>query len=653
MALLSIANLELSLGDRKLLTGVNLTLEAGEHVGMVGRNGCGKSTLLKLIAGIGAFKPDAGQVQVARNATVGYLHQDPNLDLDRTLREEAGSAFAHLDELHKMLEQLAHDMATAEGNELDKLLKQYEQTEQAMHSAGGYDVDHRIDATLHGLGLEDYVFDVKVGALSGGQRGRLALAKLLLSEPDILLLDEPTNHLDIAARQWLEEFLSTFRGAVLLVSHDRWLLDRAVAKICEMESGRLVEYPGNYAKFRELRAERRIAQQRDFEKQQTYIKQQQQFIDRYRAGQRARQAQGREKRLERFKRDESLDRPMESQEINIRIAPAQRPGDLIVTADQLTKGYDGKPLFRGFSIVVKRGDRVGVIGPNGAGKSTLINCLLGHVPPDSGTTRVGPSVDVGYFRQSHDHLDLSRTIVEHLRYAVPGGTNVGGEQAARDLAGAFLFSGDEQDKPLTVLSGGERSRCVLAGLVASGHNLLVLDEPTNHLDIASAERLEQAITLFTATPEGYGQQSSGGGTVILITHDRMLLENLVDQLIILDGHGHAKHFVGSYSDYLESQRQATPAPTAAPAPPKPKAVVTEKPTKNSSRGGGGGGVSLEKLEARIVKLESQLANIDKQLADPEIYRDGKKVKDLQTQRQKLRNELTPIEEEWSRRAEGA
>ncbi|MEZ6192828.1 MAG: ABC-F family ATP-binding cassette domain-containing protein, partial [Phycisphaerales bacterium] len=484
MALVSVANLVLNFGDRRVLDGVNLTLNAGEHVGMVGRNGCGKSTLLKLIAGKVDVRPDSGQVQVTRGVSVGYLTQDHDLHPENTLREEAGTAMAHLDDLHNEIERVSHDMAEAEGDALEKLLKEYEQLEEKLHAAGGYATDHLIDQILHGLGLMDDVFGVKVRDLSGGQKGRLALAKLLLSHPDVLLLDEPTNHLDIAGRQWLEGFLATYSGAVLLVSHDRWVLDRVVTKIYEMEEGRLIEYPGNYQQYRELRAERRLAQQRMFEKQQTAMKQEAAFIARYKAGQRAKQAKGREKRLERFKRDEAMTRPIELESMKLMFKPGPRSSDNVIITNELGVEYETRKLFDHLSVTIKRGDTVGIIGPNGAGKSTVIRCMLGEQEPTKGETRIGSQVSIGHYKQTHEHLDMSKTVIEYLR---PFTLNQL-EQEARDLAGAFLFSGDDQDKQLGMLSGGERSRAVLAGLVTGGHNLLVLDEPTNHLDIPSAER---------------------------------------------------------------------------------------------------------------------------------------------------------------------
>ena len=654
MALLSIANLTLHFGQRALLDGVNLTLEAGDHIGLVGRNGCGKSTLLRLVAGLSAHKPDDGRIQLARGAVAGYLHQDPNLDPDHTLRQAASEAFGELYALHEQLETISHQMAEAQGDALDKLLKKYEQLEHRMEAAGGYAVEHRIEETLHGLGLTDEYFQVKVRDLSGGQKNRLALAQLLLSEPDLLLLDEPTNHLDIAGRQWLEDFLAQYNGAVILVSHDRWLLNRSVGKIIELENGELVEYPGNYDKYRELRAERRVAQQRAYDKQQTKIKQEQSFIDRYRAGQRAKQAQGREKRLERYKRDQMLEAPPELDVMNLQLRPTVRSGDMVTQAEHLAVRYPGNTLFDDLNVKIERGQRIGIIGPNGAGKSTLVRCLLGEQDPSDGKTRIGAQVSVGHFKQTHEHLDATATVMQYLRRFVPNET----EQEARNLAGAFLFSELEQDKPLSTLSGGERSRVALASLVAGQHNVLVLDEPTNHLDIPSAERLEEAIKQFTSPPSGYGQNKGAEGTLLLITHDRMLLENLVDQLIVLDGAGHVQHVLGTYSDYLALQAQASAKPQAETEAPKKKPAPAEtkkKPQKQKKQNKSGGAqnhLTQSQLEKEIERLETRISEIDTDLASPDTQRDGERVKALRTERDELQAQLTPLEAEWAVRAEG-
>ncbi len=657
MALLSIANLQFNIGDLTLLDGVNLTLDWGDKIALVGRNGCGKSTLLKLIAGLAGHAPDAGQIQLARGAEAGYLEQHPNLDLSRTLREEAAAALADAHRLEEHLHKLADAMAEATGDELTAILKEYEHIEHQLEAMGGAARDHEVEATLHGLGLTDELFGVAVRDLSGGQKARLALAKLLLAAPDLLLLDEPTNHLDIEARRWLEDFLLEYTGAVILVSHDRWLLNRVVSRICELQMGRLEDYPGQYDQYRELRVERRLAHQRVFDKQQQRIKQEQAFIDRYRAGQRARQAKGREKRLERFKSEETVERPFDEDAMHLRFAPRQRSGDIVLTAEHLTKGYENKPLFKDFSIQIRRGDRIGVIGPNGAGKTTLIRCMLGETPVDSGEVRIGAALSVGHYRQTHEHLDLSQTVVEYLRLHVESET----EQQARDLAGAFLFSGDEQDKQLGVLSGGERGRAVLAGLMTGGHNLLILDEPTNHLDIPSAERLEHALRAYTKEPTGWGEQArAGGGTLILITHDRTLLDAVVNKLIILDGQGGSRVFLGNYTQYIQA--------LLAEAPPKPAAEPTRtahgKSSRNAAEKRSGKNkaaepatqkssaltkLSQKAIEKRIGEIEADLGRIDAQLADPDTYRDATKIKTLQGKRQTLAAELAPLEEEWLRR----
>ncbi len=638
--------------DQYVLDGINLTLEAGDRVGLVGRNGCGKSTLLQLVAGVGPHAPDAGHVQLARDATVGYLHQDPALDPEHTLWEEAATAYRHLHALHEERERLAHEMADADGEGLDRLMKRYEALERKIEAAGGYAVDHKIEETLHGLGLTDEVFGVPVRDLSGGQKGRLALAKLLIAEPDVLLLDEPTNHLDIGGRQWLEGFLGGYRGIVVLVSHDRWLLNRVVTRICELEAGQLVDYPGNYDQYRDERERRRLAQQRQYEKQQSMIRHEESFIERNRAGQRAKEAQGREKQLERFKQQAAVEAPAELETMNLQLRPAARSGDKVATARGLAVRHEGRTLFDDLDVEIERGDRVGIIGPNGAGKTTLVRCLLGEQTPTDGTVRLGANVNVGHFRQGHEGLDLAPTVVDYLRRFVPGGS----EQEARDLAGAFLFTGIEQDKPLAALSGGERGRVVLASLVAGEHNVLVLDEPTNHLDIPSTERLEEALKEFTAEPTGFGKNKAAQGTLLLITHDRMLLDHVVDRLIVFDGPGRVRAFRGTYSELLASAddgRRSTGRSGEAKETggrektPRPKGGSSGSDRSSSSNKRTR--VNRADLEVRIERIEARLAEIDRDLADPETYRDGERVRSLQTERDRLRAELEPLEQEWTER----
>jgi len=465
-----------------------------------------------------------------------------------------------------------------------------------------------------------------------------------------LLLDEPTNHLDIAGRQWLEEFLAVeYPGAVIVVSHDRWLLDRVVSRIIEVERGAIREYPGNYHKYIDLRRERQMTEARVYDKQMDRVKQEQAFIDRYRAGQRARQAKGREARLERFK-DEVVERPIELDVMHLRLPKSERSGEQVVNAEGISKSYGDRLLFENLDVTVMRGDRIGILGPNGAGKTTLIKALLGEIEVDAGVVKQGSRLNVGYYRQLHENLDLSMTVWQYLQSVIVGldGSARASEQQARDLAGAFLFSGSEQDKVLSVMSGGERSRAVLAGLVAGAHNMLVLDEPTNHLDIPSAERLEQSLSM----EGGYD------GTMLLISHDRMLLQDTCHKLIILDGKGNSRLFSGTYLDWVEKQKQidqaakqksaAKPASKpAATAPSKPQVARTDAPRKTApvatppkpSK-------AVAKLEATIAELQKRVKAIDDQMMDPVVYNDGGKCKKLQIDRAHLEQELRDLEEQW-------
>ncbi|MFG0329002.1 MAG: ABC-F family ATP-binding cassette domain-containing protein [Phycisphaerales bacterium] len=653
MSLLAVTNLSHAYGTRTILDGITFAIEPGEKVGLVGRNGTGKSTLFRAIAG--RLKTDAGTAQVSRGARVGMLEQEPSFDADETVFDAAEAAYAELHAVHAELEQVAAAMGEAEGDELDRLLKRYERLEREMERLGGYAIDHRIEETLHGLGFVDEQFKQSVHSLSGGQRSRLALTRLLLEAPDLLLLDEPTNHLDIDGRRWLENFLANeFSGAVLVISHDRYLLDRVVGRILELEvNGSIYTYPGNYAKFRELRQERKLVEQRVYEKQLDHVRREQQFIDRYRAGQRAKQAAGRESRLDRF-RDQMADRPIELEVMKLNLPKAPRTGDIVVNADGLTKEYGDRTLFEEFSLKIERGDRIGIIGPNGCGKSTFIKCLLGELEPDEGKVRLGSGVSVGYFSQLHEGLDLELPVYRYLQSVILSldGAAKASEQQARDLAGAFLFSGLDQEKPLGMLSGGERSRAILAGLVAGGHNLLVLDEPTNHFDIPSAERLEQSLDAKT----GFD------GTLILVSHDRALLDACVNQLIIFDGRGGARLFHGNYAAWREwtdrreaearavaSEKAATPAPSKE-ARKKPNPTPTSSGDTSTKRGSLAK-LSLSKLETRIEEIEKRVQVIDAELMDPATHRDGAKTKRLTDERAALQGELEPLEFEWASRAE--
>ncbi|MBZ0172709.1 MAG: ATP-binding cassette domain-containing protein, partial [Phycisphaerales bacterium] len=454
MPVLTATNIELAYGDRRILDGVSLTLEPSERVGLVGRNGSGKSSLLKVIAG--ALKADAGTITLTGGVHAGYLSQEPELDGSRTLREEAAAAFSHIEELETELHDVFHAMAEAGGETLEKLLRRQGAIEKRIDAAGGLATDHKVDSVLHGLGFTDAQFTVPVPGLSGGQRARLALAKLLLGEPEILLLDEPTNHLDIQGCLWLEDFIENeYRGAVLMISHDRYLLDNVVSRIVEVDpvpnlGGRLIEYPGNYVAFRKLRAERMEAQRRAWENQQTKFRQEEAYIRKYKTGQRAKQARGRESRLDREKSSSTIERPLETGAMRLSLPRAQRTGDVVVSTRGLSKRYlndDGneRVLFHDLDLAIERGQRWGVIGPNGAGKTTLVRCMLGETEHDAGTITLGTKLSIGYFRQSHESIDPEKTVVRYLQDIVRKEcpNQLLSEQAARNLAGGFLFSGED------------------------------------------------------------------------------------------------------------------------------------------------------------------------------------------------------------------
>ncbi|MBX3410920.1 MAG: ATP-binding cassette domain-containing protein [Phycisphaeraceae bacterium] len=686
--ILTATNIAHRFGTDIILDGsVNISVEPGDRIGLVGRNGCGKSTLLKIMAGI--LKPDGGEVVLQRGMRAGYLEQDPNLDPTESLHDSAQRAFAHLHALHREMHEVYEQMAHP-GADIDRLMKRQAQLEAQIEAAGGYTIEPKIAQVLHGLGFTDDQFEIPVGKLSGGQRGRLALATLLLQSPDVLLLDEPTNHLDIEGCIWLEEFLvNEFRGAVLMVSHDRYLLDRVVQRIEEVEQGRLIDYPGNYAKFRELRAQRRTVMLRAFEAQQDKFRKEEAYIRRYKAGQRAKQARGRETKLERAKEESTLERPMELDVFNLRLPKAERTGDMVVSARGISKKYTNsegveKVLFTGLELSIQRGERWGIIGPNGAGKTTLVRCLLGEHPADEGLIRIGSNVKVGYYRQTHDGLDLDQSVCRYLQGVIlkEAPTQAMSEQQARDLAGAFLFSGSEQDKHLRFLSGGERSRAVLAGLLASAKNLIVLDEPTNHLDIPSAERLEEALS----PDSGYE------GTLILISHDRALIDHTCDHLIILDGQGGAEVYAGTYTDWKRQDENRKRAKAREEEDQRLRREQTQKHTRqaeerrkqaatqSSSQGGGQGGrqgggqsgsqqgaqgapkgngpsagklarMKMEQIEAAIEKLQTRLKAIDTEMAGEVVWRNPQRCHELGEERAKVAAELEPLEFEWARRAE--
>jgi ATP-binding cassette subfamily F protein 3 len=645
--MLQASNISKRYGDDIILDGVSFVVNPGERVALIGPNGCGKTTLLRCILGheqpdgVGHEQPDDGSVILSPpDLRLGYLAQGLEYAPGATISDLLLASQARQRQIEAEVQNLAEAIAAATGEEQAALLDAYASALAELETLGGQTNAHQAQAVLAGLGLADVPLDTSVDILSGGQKTRLGLARVLLSRPHLLLLDEPTNHLDIDGRRWLERFLGEeYRGAVVLVSHDRWLLDRVVTRIVEVERATVREYPGNYHKYHELREQRLVTEHRTYEKQLDRIRREEEFIRRYKAGQRSKQAKGRESRLDRYKRDELVERPAHLDVMNLNLPGAARSGDMVIDGQEVSKRYGDTVLFEALSVSVGRGDRVGIIGPNGVGKTTLVRCLLGELAPDTGAVRLGSRLNPGHYRQRQDDLDLSLPVWRYLQGVIGSldGRAAASEQQARDLAGAFLFSGGQQDKPLGDLSGGERSRAVLAGLVAGAHNLLVLDEPTNHLDIPSAERLEEALSEYD-------------GTLLLVTHDRALLEATCAQLLVFDGSGGVKLFHGRYSEWAESMQDQVVRERRGSKMPRKAPVKRRAPTAGSA---GGGGMSLGTLERRIEALDRAIGQIDQELLDPAVYTDGPKCNALQAKRAKLTDELAPLEDEWARRAEEA
>ncbi len=452
MSVAILTNIEKTFGKRVLFEKLSLTIYPGERIGFIGANGAGKTSLFKVI--VGELMIDAGTVAIGKSIRVGYLTQDPVFDPDNTLIDEAELAFAELHRLSHRLRELEHEMAGKEGEDLERILRQYQTVQHEFDLAGGYAWRHKLEATLLGVGLEKTNWEQSVQTLSGGQRSRLALAKLLISEPDLLLLDEPTNHLDLAAIEWLEDYLLSFKGSVVLISHDRFLLDRLATRIIWLNQCKVDSFPGNYSAFVQQRQLIELTQQCAFEQQQREIGKQEDFIRRFQAGQRSKEARGRATRLQRFlKSDQVVQRVQTQAQIRIALDTDQRAGDQVLGIRDLSKSYGELHLWEGVQVHVRRGERIGMIGPNGSGKTTLLRVLLGEEQADSGELRWGANLNIGYYDQRMDEFDPENSVIEEVRE--------GREtpyQQVRDMLAMMLFRGEDVNKPMGLLSGGERAR---------------------------------------------------------------------------------------------------------------------------------------------------------------------------------------------------
>lgn len=627
MLLLSVQNLARQFGSEPVFRGLSFSIYGGDRVGLVGANGAGKTTLLRLL--VDQDQPDVGSVRRHGDATVGLLEQEPKFAVGRTVFEEAGAALAPLQRMHDEMIAAAAMLGQTDGAQRRALERKYDHLAERLHSLGAYHLDHRIERILEGLGFETEQFTQPVEKLSGGEQCRLMLAQLLLAAPDVLLMDEPSNHLDIDATRWLEEWLTSLPQGMLLVSHDRYFLDRVATKIFEMNGGRIEEYTGNFSAYQQQRTERALVQARTFEAQQAYIADQEDYIRRYHYGQRATQAKDREKKLARIQA-ELVERPTELRGPAMGFAAASRSGDVVVQANELAKQFD-RPLFRDLTFSVERGERLGIIGPNGCGKSTLLRVLLGMESPSAGTARLGHKVVVGYYDQKLEMLPLDQTAIEA---AWPRFDPKATEGTARALLARFGLTGDRVSQRVRDLSGGEKSRVALVRLVISHPNLLVLDEPTNHLDIWAREALERALQEFD-------------GTLVVVSHDRYFLDSVVNRLLVV-GSERSRLLEGNFSRYLELLARESAAATSDAR----TTAVAERP--NKSRAPRKRKFPYRKvvdIETDIAQAEQAVIELETRLADPALYRDGEQVRSVRDRYDSLKVQLASLYEHWEEAAE--
>jgi ATP-binding cassette subfamily F protein 3 len=627
MILMSCTGLARGFDEGPLFQDIGFELYSGERVGLVGPNGVGKTTLLRLLAELD--QPDDGEVRFHAGARGALLRQQPNFEPGRSLFAEARSALDDLLAAHDDMVRTAEALAKATDEAEHKALAaRYDRLNELLRHHDAYNVDHRIEQVLDGLGFRPEDYGRPVDTFSGGQQSRLMLAKLLLSAPDVMLLDEPSNHLDIDATRWLEDYLGKQSEAMLIVSHDRYFLDRVVTKIFELHGGRLTAYPGNYKAYVRLREERYDQQLKTWASQQEYIAKQKDYIRRVHYGQLHKQAQSRQKALDRLER---VERPVQVEVPHMHFGDVQRTGDVVLQVEDLAKAYD-RPLFAGLSFTLERGRRLGILGPNGSGKTTLLRILMGDESADAGTVQRGHLVDFGYYDQHLKSLPQDKPV---LRAIWPDPDPDLTEQRMRDLLGRFGLTGDQVYQRVGALSGGERSRAALARLVAQGVNVLVLDEPTNHLDLWACEALEDGLLDFE-------------GTVIVVSHDRYFLNRVVDLLIVLEGDGQTRVIHGNYDTY-ERMRALQHESTSLRE--KEKERVSSAPPARQKRKRRFPYRKVEDLEAEIAGGESRLRELEQRLASPELYRDGDKVKETMRSFEETKAHLQQLYDHWEEAVE--
>ncbi len=640
--ILSCQNITKAFDGKTILKQANFHIEDHEKAAIIGINGAGKTTLLNIITG--RLSPDEGVVSISKGKTIGYLEQNPILDSENTIFDELMSVKNYLLVMEQDIRRMEQDMKHKDGEALKTLMDQYARLTTRFEMENGYAYKSELTGVLKGLGFDESEYDKPVRTLSGGQKTRVALGKLLLLSPDIILLDEPTNHLDMNAIRWLEGYLAAYRGAVLIVSHDRYFLDRIAVKIIEIDAGVVMTFAGNYSEYAKKKEQYRNSRMHAYLNQQREIKHQQEVIDKLKSFNREksiRRAESREKMLEKI---EVLEKPAEVRsDMHIALIPSITSGKDVLDITELSKAFDREVLFEKISFSLKRGEHVAIIGDNGTGKTTLLKLINELLPADEGTIRLGANVHIGYYDQEHHVLHAEKSIYDEISDEYPTLTTT----EIRNILAAFLFTGDDVFKLIRDCSGGERGRISLAKLMLSEANFLILDEPTNHLDIMSKEILEDAINDYE-------------GTVLYVSHDRYFINRTAHRILELSGQA-LTGYLGNYDYYLEKKTENTAVNTgknsgasggtdtsvisSAKADWQAKKAAQAKQRKLEN--------DLKKAETRISELEQKIADIDTLMSSDEVCRNSARLGELSAEQEKIREELDALYEEWERLSEMA
>jgi ATP-binding cassette subfamily F protein 3 len=627
MIILSLQHIQKSFGANAVLKDVSLTLQAGQRLGLVGVNGCGKTTLMRIIAGLETY--DAGTYSISRGLKLGYLAQQGMVTEGLTVLEELEAVFAPLREMEAKMRELETRMAeTSLPVELHRLGSEYAALTDAFERQDGYAWKSAIQGVLAGLGFTKAQQDQLSEKLSGGERTRLCLARILLQKPDLLLLDEPTNHLDLHALNWLETFLSQYKGTVLIISHDRYFLDHVCDCMAELLLGTVEQYNGNYSRYLEQRVERFESRQRAFDLQQKEIVRQEAIIARYRSFNREKSIRAAESREKRLAKVERLQRPEEENQVRFSFTVRRRTGDDVLMVKDLKKSFGERTLFEHLNLHMRAGDRVALIGPNGAGKSTLFRCLTGDLNPDEGTIRLGANVDLGYYDQHQSSLHPEKTVLDEVwddfrrleQYEVRG------------ALGLFLFTGDDVFMSISTLSGGEKGRVALTKLMLKKDNLLLMDEPTNHLDMDSREVLEQALSDYP-------------GTILAISHDRYFINRFANKVAVLGQDGFTE-YAGNYDDYLQKTERGAAPESDVPQKTRTEMDKEKKRTRqDKERIKEAQDLALSK-EKEIAGLEQAVLDLEELMALPETFKDTEKAAQAARDYQKAQDRIAALYDEW-------